>query len=81
MTDQERAKLPSPAFCKHPEKESCRGCEYSVDPEAYDPALKKWTVDTLPFLPKEYKYEIIESAADQFKIVKQLLLRPDVDKI
>ena len=50
-------------------------------PEAYDPALKKWTVDTLPFLPKEYKYEIIESAADQFKIVKQLLLRPDVDKI
>jgi len=50
-------------------------------PEAYDPALKKWTMDTLPFLPKEYKYEIIQSVKKQFNIVKELLTRKDVDTI
>jgi len=50
-------------------------------PEAYDEKLKKWSLSTLPFLPKEYKYEIIQSVAKQFKIVKQLLLRDDIDTI
>lgn len=47
-------------------------------PEAYDPALKKWAVETLPFLPKEYKYELIPAVQKQFSIVKRLLLREDV---
>ncbi len=50
-------------------------------PEVYDPALKKWAVETLPFLPKEYKYELIPSVEKQFKIVKSLLNREDVDCI
>ncbi|MGN0505857.1 MAG: DNA topoisomerase [Lachnospiraceae bacterium] len=50
-------------------------------PEAYDPALKKWAVETLPFLPKEYKYELIPSVEKQFGIVKSQLLREDVDCI
>lgn len=50
-------------------------------PEAYDESLKKWTLDTLPFLPKEYKYEVIPSVAKQFNIVKSLLLREDIDSI
>jgi len=50
-------------------------------PEAYDPALKKWTMDSLPFLPKEYKYEVIENVKKQFNIVKQLLTREDVETI
>ncbi len=50
-------------------------------PEAYDPALKKWSMETLPFLPKEYKYEIIPNVKKQFHIVKDLLNRKDVDTI
>ncbi len=50
-------------------------------PESYDPALKKWAVETLPFLPKEYKYELIPAVEKQFKIVKGLLNREDVDCI
>ncbi len=50
-------------------------------PESYDPALKKWAVETLPFLPKEYKYELIPAVEKQFKIVKSLLNRADVDCI
>ncbi|MBO5177852.1 MAG: type IA DNA topoisomerase [Lachnospiraceae bacterium] len=50
-------------------------------PEAYDPALKKWAVETLPFLPKEYKYELIPAVEKQFKIVKGLLNREDMDCI
>ena len=50
-------------------------------PESYDPALKKWAVETLPFLPKEYKYELIPAVEKQFQIVKSLLLREDVDCI
>ena len=38
-------------------------------PEAYDPALKRWSLETLPFLPKEWKYEIIPAVAKQFQIV------------
>jgi len=50
-------------------------------PESYDPALKKWAVETLPFLPKEYKYELIPAVEKQFNIVKGLLNREDVDCI
>lgn len=50
-------------------------------PEVYDPALKKWAVETLPFLPKEYKYELIPAVEKQFNIVKSLLNREDVDCI
>lgn len=50
-------------------------------PEVYDEKLKKWSFDTLPFIPKEYKYEVIPSVKKQFSIVKQLLTREDVDTI
>ena len=50
-------------------------------PEAYDAALKSWRLDTLPFLPKEYRYEIIENVKKQFEIVKKLLNRDDVERI
>ena len=50
-------------------------------PEAYDPKLRRWSLDTLPFLPKEFKYEVIPSVEKQFKIVSGLLNRPDVDTI
>lgn len=47
-------------------------------PEVYDMALKRWSLDTLPFLPKEYKYEVIPAVAKQFSVVKELLRRNDV---
>ena len=50
-------------------------------PEKYDPALKEWKLDTLPFLPDQYKYEIIKETSKQFAIVKQLYNRPDIDSI
>ena len=50
-------------------------------PEKYDEKLKFWRLDTLPFLPKEYKYEVIPSVEKQFNIIKKLLLRDDVDTI
>ncbi len=50
-------------------------------PDAYDEKYKKWRMETLPFIPKEYKYEVIPSAAKQFKIVSGLLNRADVDAI
>lgn len=50
-------------------------------PEVYDPALKRWSIETLPFLPKEFKYEVIDGVKQQFEIVKQLLNRPDVERI
>ena len=50
-------------------------------PDAYDPALKRWSMDTLPFFPKEYKYEVIPSVRKQYEIVKGLLTRDDVDFI
>ena len=42
-------------------------------PEAYDPALKRWSLDTLPFLPEDFKYEVIPSVKKQFDIVSGLL--------
>ncbi len=51
-------------------------------PEVYDEKLKFWTLNTLPFLPKEYKYEVIEGhQGKQFEIVKTLLQREDVEEI
>ena len=50
-------------------------------PESYDPALKKWTYDTIPFFPKEYKYEVIPAVEKQFRIVSSLLNRDDVERI
>lgn len=50
-------------------------------PDKYDPALRRWSLSTLPFIPKEYKYEVIENVQKQFKIVSGLLNRPDVDTI
>ena len=50
-------------------------------PEKYDERLKRWSLDTLPFLPKEFKYEIIDGVKNQFTIVSNLLNREDVDTI
>ncbi len=50
-------------------------------PEKYDENLKLWRLDTLPFLPNEYKYEVIPSVEKQFNIIKELLCREDVGTI
>ena len=50
-------------------------------PEVYDPSLKKWSLSTLPFIPEEFKYEVIPSVSKQFNIVKGLLNRADVETI
>ena len=50
-------------------------------PEAYDPALKRWSMDTIPFFPKEWKYQVIDNVKKQFQIVKGLLNRDDVETI
>lgn len=50
-------------------------------PEVYDENLKRWSLDTLPFLPTEYKYEVIGNVQKQFDTVKNLLTREDVDTI
>ncbi len=50
-------------------------------PESYDPKYKRWSLSTLPFLPKEFKYEVIPGVEKQFRIVSGLLNRPDVDTI
>ncbi len=50
-------------------------------PECYAPALKRWSLDTLPFIPTEWKYEVIEGVKKQFDIVSGLLNRPDIDTI
>ena len=50
-------------------------------PEAYDPVLKKWSLSTLPFSPKDFKYELISATKKQFFVVKKILNRKDVDKI
>ncbi|WP_053955969.1 DNA topoisomerase [Inediibacterium massiliense] len=50
-------------------------------PEKYDPKYKKWTLEDLPFLPKEYKYEIIKNVKKQFDIVKTQMKRKDISTI
>lgn len=50
-------------------------------PEEYDPSLKRWSLSTLPFIPEEFKYEVIPAVAKQFRVVSGLLNREDVDTI
>ncbi len=50
-------------------------------PDKYDENLKFWRLDTLPFIPKEWKYEIIPAVENQFNIIKELLKREDIDYI
>jgi len=50
-------------------------------PEAYDEKLKRWSMDTIPFVPDSYKYEVIPAVSKQFKVVSGLLNREDVDTI
>lgn len=50
-------------------------------PEKYDEKLKLWRLETLPFMPKEYKYEVIPNVEKQFGVIKNLLLREDIDTI
>lgn len=50
-------------------------------PEKYDEKLKFWRLDTLPFIPGNWKYEIIPNVANQFNIVKELMQREDIDEI
>ncbi len=50
-------------------------------PEKYDESLKRWSLNTLPFLPKEYKYEVIPAVEKQFNVIKELLTREDITEI
>lgn len=50
-------------------------------PESYDNNLKKWSLDTIPFIPDVYKYDIIPNVKDQFEVIKKLFNRPDIDVI
>lgn len=50
-------------------------------PEAYDEKYKRWSLDTIPFIPQEFKYEVIDSVKKQFQIVKNLLTRGDITTI
>ena len=50
-------------------------------PEAYDAALKKWSMSSIPFIPENFKYQIIPQVKKQFETVKGLLTRHDVEKI
>ena len=50
-------------------------------PEVYDEKYKRWSLDTLPFLPEEFKYEVIQGVSKQYKIVSKLLNRSDIDVI
>lgn len=50
-------------------------------PDAYDERFKRWSLDTLPFIPNEYKYEVIDNVSKQFRIVSGLLTRSDVTTI
>ena len=50
-------------------------------PEVYDEKYKMWRYDTLPFIPQEWKYEVIANVQNQYDIIKQVLTREDVDTI
>ena len=50
-------------------------------PEVYDEKYKRWSLETLPFIPKEFKYEVIANVEKQFRIVSNLLNRSDVETI
>jgi len=50
-------------------------------PEKYDEKLKQWRLDTLPFIPKDWKYELIPAVQNQFNIIQSLLQREDISEI
>ena len=50
-------------------------------PEAYDEKYKRWSLETIPFIPLEYKYQVIDNVSKQFHAVKRLFHRDDVDVI
>lgn len=50
-------------------------------PEKYDENLKQWRLDTLPFIPKDWKYEIIPAVQNQFNVIQNLLQREDINEI
>lgn len=50
-------------------------------PEVYDEKYRRWSFDTIPFLPEVFRYEIIESSKKQYGIVSSLMKRPDVSVI
>ncbi len=50
-------------------------------PDAYDEKYKRWSLETIPFIPQEYKYEIIGNVSKQFQAVKRLFHRDDIDVI
>mgnify|MGYP000384629250 FL=1 len=50
-------------------------------PEAYDEKYKRWSLETIPFIPETFKYEVIDSVKKQFQIVSGLLNREDVETI
>lgn len=50
-------------------------------PDAYDPSYKKWSLEALPFLPREYKYDVISNVKRQYEIVNHALHREDIDTV
>ena len=50
-------------------------------PDAYDEKYKRWSLETIPFIPQEYKYQVIDNVSKQFQAVKRLFHREDVDVI
>lgn len=52
-----------------------------VPPENYNPQWKKWTLESLPLLPSQFKYEVTKDKSRQFQIIKRLLARPEVSEV
>ncbi len=52
-----------------------------VYPESYDEKYKKWKLEDLPFLPKDYKYDVIKDVSKQYNIVHTMLMREDIDRV
>ena len=52
-----------------------------VYPESYDIKYKKWRLEDLPFLPKEYKYDVIKDVSKQYNVVHGMLMREDIDRV
>ncbi|MCH5341443.1 MAG: type IA DNA topoisomerase [Acetatifactor sp.] len=50
-------------------------------PEVYDEKYRRWSFDTIPFMPEEFKYEVIQSSKKQYTVVSSLMKRPDVSTI
>src|SRR5690554_2633155 len=55
-------------------------CEL-VPPEYYDPKWKKWSLQTLPMIPEKFQHQVTKSKWKQFKIIKELIQRPEVTEI